>query len=208
MFGKVMSIPDAVDAQLRRPGDTLDVRTRSSDKFSRLEAGNITPARPQDAAGLRDRRDLPGAEKRRTLPQNHFRTVFQERELPADMPELALARALHHHRYPAVAEHGAQQERSSPAGAAGWRQAGRRARGRCSIDDRSRRGAHPPDRTQKVPAASRLVVAGAGINPGPPAARQERPTPGPLDSPKPAGFGDHSCLCYSRLRPLSPSAIG
>jgi tyrosyl-tRNA synthetase len=88
MFGKVMSIPDVAmrnffDLVTRFMPDEIDAR------FSQLERGELHPRdlKMQLAFEIVDifhGRDAAEA------AQAHFRTVFQQRELPSDMPELKL----------------------------------------------------------------------------------------------------------------------
>jgi tyrosyl-tRNA synthetase len=88
MFGKVMSIPDAA------MGNFSDLVTRWTPdeiaaKFTALEAGELHPRdlKMQLAWEIVD--IFHGAEAAQAA-ETHFRTVHQQRELPADMPELRL----------------------------------------------------------------------------------------------------------------------
>jgi tyrosyl-tRNA synthetase len=88
MFGKVMSIPDAA------MGNFSDLVTRWTPdeiaaKFTALEAGELHPRdlKMQLAWEIVD--IFHGAEAAQAA-ETHFRTVHQQRELPADMPELKL----------------------------------------------------------------------------------------------------------------------
>jgi tyrosyl-tRNA synthetase len=88
MFGKVMSIPDAA---MRSYAD-LVTRWNPDEiaaKFAALEAGTLHPRdlKMQLASEIVD--IFHGSEAARAA-EEHFRTVFQQRELPPDMPELKL----------------------------------------------------------------------------------------------------------------------
>ena len=88
IFGKVMSIPDNA---MRNYADLV---TRWSpaeiaQRFAQLEAGALhsRDLKMQLAAEIVE--IFQGAEAARTA-EEHFRTVFQQRELPPDMPEITL----------------------------------------------------------------------------------------------------------------------
>jgi len=88
MFGKVMSIPDSA---MRNYADLV---TRWSpeeiaSKFKLLESGQLHPRdlKMQLAAEIVAIFHGPEAAQK---AENHFRTVFQQRELPPDMPEVTL----------------------------------------------------------------------------------------------------------------------
>jgi tyrosyl-tRNA synthetase len=88
MFGKVMSIPDAA---MRNFSDLVTRWTPDeiAAKFTALEAGELHPRdlKMQLAWEIVD--IFHGAEAAQAA-ETHFRTVHQQRELPADMPELRL----------------------------------------------------------------------------------------------------------------------
>lgn len=88
MFGKVMSIPDAA---MRNFSDLVTRWTPDeiAAKFTALAAGELHPRdlKMQLAWEIVD--IFHGGEAARAA-EMHFRTVHQQRELPADMPELRL----------------------------------------------------------------------------------------------------------------------
>ena len=88
IFGKVMSIPDSAmrnyaDLITRWPAEEIAAR------FAALEAGRLHPRdlKMQLAAEIVEIFQGPEAAR---AAEEHFRTVFQQRELPPDMPEIAL----------------------------------------------------------------------------------------------------------------------
>jgi tyrosyl-tRNA synthetase len=88
IFGKVMSIPDSAMrnyADLVTRWSTEDINRR----FAQVAGGELHPRdlKMQLAAEIVD--IFQGGEAA-VLAEEHFRTVFQQRELPADMPELKL----------------------------------------------------------------------------------------------------------------------
>jgi tyrosyl-tRNA synthetase len=88
MFGKVMSIPDAAmrnffDLVTRFMPDEIDAR------FSQLERGELHPRDLKMQLAF-EIVDIFHGHDAAEAAQTHFRTVFQQRELPSDMPELKL----------------------------------------------------------------------------------------------------------------------
>jgi len=88
IFGKVMSIPDSAmrnyaDLVTRWPAEVIAAR------FVALQAGRLHPRdlKMQLAAEIVEIFHGPAAAR---AAEEHFRTVFQQRELPPDMPEVAL----------------------------------------------------------------------------------------------------------------------
>jgi len=91
MFGKVMSIPD------RAMRNYADLVTRWSPEqlsqyFTLLERGTIHPRDLKVRLAGEIVAIFHGPEAA-TKAEEHFRTVFQERELPIDMPEIRLSAA-------------------------------------------------------------------------------------------------------------------
>ena len=91
MFGKVMSIPD------RAMRNYADLVTRWSPEqisqyFTLLERGTIHPRDLKVRLAGEIVAIFHGPEAA-TKAEEHFRTVFQERELPIDMPEVRLSAA-------------------------------------------------------------------------------------------------------------------
>jgi tyrosyl-tRNA synthetase len=88
MYGKVMSIPDNAMhnyAELVTRWTPAEIAA----KFAALQTGELHP-RDLKLALAREIVDIfHGAESARAA-EEHFRTVFQQRELPPDMPELKL----------------------------------------------------------------------------------------------------------------------
>jgi tyrosyl-tRNA synthetase len=88
IFGKVMSIPDSA---LRNFADLVTRWTPDeiAARFGQLEAGELHPRdlKMQLASEIVSIFQGPEAA---VMAEEHFRTVFQQRELPADMPELKL----------------------------------------------------------------------------------------------------------------------
>lgn len=88
MFGKAMSIPDSA----MRNFANLVTRWSPEDivhKFASLEAGELHPRDLKMQLAWEIVAIFQGAAAA-DVAQEHFRTVFQQRELPADMPELKL----------------------------------------------------------------------------------------------------------------------
>ena len=88
IFGKVMSIPDSAMrnyADLVTRWSTEDINRR----FAQLAAGELHPRdlKMQLAGEIVS---IFQGSAAAVLAEDHFRTVFQQRELPADMPELRL----------------------------------------------------------------------------------------------------------------------
>jgi tyrosyl-tRNA synthetase len=88
MFGKVMSIPDSAMRNF------FDLVTRFSNeeinrKFSQFEAGELHP-RDLKVQLAFEIVDIFQGREAAEAAQEHFRTVFQQREMPTDMPELKL----------------------------------------------------------------------------------------------------------------------
>jgi tyrosyl-tRNA synthetase len=88
IFGKVMSIPDSAMrnyADLVTRWSTEDINRR----FAQVAAGELHPRdlKMQLAGEIVS---IFQGSAAAALAEDHFRTVFQQRELPADMPELRL----------------------------------------------------------------------------------------------------------------------
>jgi tyrosyl-tRNA synthetase len=89
IFGKVMSIPDSAMrnyADLVTRWSTEDINRR----FAQVTTGELHPRdlKMQLASEIVS---IFQGDAAAVLAKEHFRTVFQQRELPADMPELRLA---------------------------------------------------------------------------------------------------------------------
>jgi tyrosyl-tRNA synthetase len=88
MFGKVMSIPDAAmrnffDLVTRFAPDEIATR------FAQLERGELHPRDLKMQLAF-EIVDIFHNREAAQAAQEHFRTVFQQRELPSDLPELKL----------------------------------------------------------------------------------------------------------------------
>ncbi len=88
MYGKVMSIPDSAMRNF------ADLVTRWSPdeiraKFDALESGALHPRDLKMQLAF-EIVDIFHGRAQAEAAQEHFRTVFQQRELPSDMPEMAL----------------------------------------------------------------------------------------------------------------------
>ncbi len=148
MFGKVMSIPDNA---MRNYADLV---TRWSpdeirEKFAALERGELHPRdlKMQLAFEIVDIFQGPAAAE---TAQEHFRKVFQQRELPSEMPELRLLQPISLLDLLTNAGLAPIQERGAAPGAAGRRQARRRARRRLQRDHNSRGRACAPGGAPQV----------------------------------------------------------
>jgi tyrosyl-tRNA synthetase len=92
MFGKVMSIPDSA----MRNFANLVTRWTPNEitaRFGQLEQGELHPRDLKMQLAGEIVAIFQGAEAA-VAAEAHFRTVFQQRELPADMPELKLVEAI------------------------------------------------------------------------------------------------------------------
>ena len=88
MYGKAMSIPDTRHAQLRRPRHPL-VAGRDPDEVRRgLSAGKLHPRDLKMQLAF-EIVDIFHGTAQAEAAEEHFRTVFQQRELPPEMPEIA-----------------------------------------------------------------------------------------------------------------------
>jgi tyrosyl-tRNA synthetase len=88
MFGKIMSIPDNA---MRNYADLVTRWTPEeiAQRFAALESGQLHPRDLKMQLAWEIVEIFHGAEAAETARQ-HFHTVFQQRELPPDMPELKL----------------------------------------------------------------------------------------------------------------------
>ena len=92
IFGKVMSIPDSAMrnyADLVTRWSTEDISRR----FAQLAAGDLHPRDLKMQLASEIVSIFQGSEAA-VRAEEHFRTVFQQRELPADMPELRLSQPI------------------------------------------------------------------------------------------------------------------
>jgi tyrosyl-tRNA synthetase len=92
IFGKVMSIPDSAMrnyAELVTRWSTDDIHRR----FARLMAGDLHPRDLKMQLAGEIVSIFQGSEAA-IHAEEHFRTVFQQRELPADMPEIPIAQPI------------------------------------------------------------------------------------------------------------------
>ncbi len=88
MYGKAMSIPDSAMRNF------ADLVTRWSpqdiaDKFARLDRGELHPRDLKMQLAF-EIVDIFHGRAQAEAAEEHFRTVFQQRELPPEMPEIAL----------------------------------------------------------------------------------------------------------------------
>jgi tyrosyl-tRNA synthetase len=89
MFGKVMSIPDTAMrnyAELVTRWSTAEINER----LDRMEAGQLHPRDMKMQLAAEIVEIFQGSEAA-VAAQEHFKTVFQQRELPPDMPEYPIS---------------------------------------------------------------------------------------------------------------------
>ncbi len=124
MYGKVMSIPDNA---MRNFADLVtrwspgEIRT----KFEQLEQGQLHPRDLKMQLAF-EIVDIFHGREQAEAAQDRFRKVFQQRELPPDMPEVTPRGASEPGGLAGAGGHRAEQGRSTPPDPTGRREARRR----------------------------------------------------------------------------------